>query len=444
MGMRKKNQSFFVSTRSKKVQMRVAVIGAGAAGLVSIKHSLDYECEVIAFEQSDRIGGTWVSTKEVGKNEHGLDVHSSMYESLTTNLPIEVMCYPGEEFPLNENSFVSSKVVLNYYEAYADKYNLRDKIKFEHHVIRVRPIENKLWEIIVKNLRSNVFEFFVSDAILICNGHFSSKFIPPYEGREIFKGKEIHSHDYRSPESFVDEEILVIGGNFSAVDIVHQTSEKAKHVTWSHHLSIEPDLKAFGDNVSQKPDVKCLNDSGAEFIDNTSKHFTTIFYCTGYQYNFSFLSVECGISTCDEYVKPLYKHCLNINHPTMGFIGLPNLICPNQLFSLQARFCLQFMSGCKTLRTKNEMMSDYLQDMDGRWKRGLQPRKAHVMGPDIQDEYYLDIAQTAGIEPLKPVIARMHKYTHFDRNKNFVNFRNKKFFIIDDESFETRPIKFRM
>lgn len=89
-------------------------------------------------------------------------------------------------------------------------------------------------------------------------------------------------------------------------------------------------------------------------------------------------------------------------------------------------------------------MSDYLQDMDGRWKRGLQPRKAHVMGPDIQDEYYLDIAQTAGIEPLKPVIARMHKYTHFDRNKNFVNFRNKKFFIIDDESFETRPIKFRM
>lgn len=207
--------------------MRIGVIGAGAAGLAAIKNSIDFGCEVIAFEQSETIGGTWVYSDRVGKDEHGLDVHSSMYKDLVTNLPIELMCYPNEPFPENETSFVSSDVILSYYESYADKHNLRDYIRFGHHVVRVRPLANDSWEVIVRNLSIDQHETFIFDAILICNGHFHSCYIPKYEG-EIFSGKQTHSHDYRSPETFKNEKILVIGGNFSAVDIVQQTAKYAE------------------------------------------------------------------------------------------------------------------------------------------------------------------------------------------------------------------------
>lgn len=420
--------------------MKIAVIGAGAAGLIAIKHAIEFDCEVIAFEQSDRVGGTWVYSEKIGKDKHGLDVHSSMYKNLETNLPIELMCYPNEPFPENKNSFVSSDIVLSYYESFADKYNLRDYIRFEYHVVRVKPSSDGKWEVIVKKLQNEAYEIHEFDAVLICNGHFYSPLIPSYDGRDEFKGRQMHSHDYRSPEAFKDEEILVIGGNFSAVDIVLQSSQFARTVTWSNHCIDEPDVAAFGTNVIQKPDVLKMTESSVEFIDETVLQFKTIIYCTGYEYKFPFLSVDCGISNCDDYVKPLYKHCLNINRPSMGFIGIPNLICPNQIFSLQSRFCLTFMTGRKLLPSKHEMMMDSEVDMEQRWISGLPKKKGHLMGPDVQDQYYIDLAATAEIEPIKPVIPRMHKFTNINRNKDFINFRSKKYHIIDDETFETHPI----
>lgn len=421
--------------------MKLAIIGAGAAGLIALKNSLDFGCEVIAFEQSGKVGGTWVYSDFVGKDQHGFNVQTSMYKDLVTNLPIELMCYPNEPFPENDESFVSSEVVLKYYESFADKYNLRDYIKFEHNVVRVRPLADNTWEVIVTSPLNENFVTYTFDAIIICTGHFHTSFIPDYDGREMFKGKQMHSHDYREPKPFKDEDVLVIGGNFSAVDIVQQTSKYAKSVTWSHHLKEKPDIEAFGANVTEKPDVLNLSERTVEFIDGSFAQPTVIVYCTGYDYKFPFLSVDCGISTCDDFVKPVFKHCLNINRPTMGFIGLANLICPNQVFCLQSRFCLTFMTGRKKLPTKQEMMKDLEDDLQVRSNvRRLPSKKNHLMGPDIQDEYYVDLARTSGVVPIQPVIPRMHKFTNLDRNRDFINFRRKKYFIIDDETFETQAI----
>lgn len=62
--------------------MKVAVIGAGAAGLVTVKHVLEagFDCEV--FEQTDKVGGTWNYTERVGTDENGLPIHTSMYDGV--------------------------------------------------------------------------------------------------------------------------------------------------------------------------------------------------------------------------------------------------------------------------------------------------------------------------------------------------------------------------
>jgi cation diffusion facilitator CzcD-associated flavoprotein CzcO len=48
------------------------------------------------------------------------------------------------------------------------------------------------------------------------------------ENSERFVGKIMHSHDYREGAPFKDQQVLVVGGSFSALDI---TMELAKWCT---------------------------------------------------------------------------------------------------------------------------------------------------------------------------------------------------------------------
>ncbi|SVC71725.1 uncharacterized protein METZ01_LOCUS324579, partial [marine metagenome] len=45
--------------------MKVAVIGAGPAGLVSARECLRQGCEVVVFEASESVGGVWVYSEKV-------------------------------------------------------------------------------------------------------------------------------------------------------------------------------------------------------------------------------------------------------------------------------------------------------------------------------------------------------------------------------------------
>lgn len=115
------------------------------------------------------------------------------------------------------------------------------------------------------------------------------------------------------------------------MDLAHEISKIADRVTLSHHLSELPKTE-FSANVDQKPDVMALTENGVIFTDRTSQDYSVIFYCTGYKYTFPFLSVDCGITCDDNYVRPLYKHCISINRPSLGFIGLPFYVCAMQMF----------------------------------------------------------------------------------------------------------------
>lgn len=44
---------------------------------------------------------------------------------------------------------------------------------------------------------------------------------------------------------------------------------------------------------------------------------------SGYLYSYPFLSENTSIHTDNNYVRPLYKQILNIEHPTMAFVGIP-------------------------------------------------------------------------------------------------------------------------
>lgn len=185
--------------------MKLAIIGAGVAGLAATRRGIEFGCEVTVFEQTDKVGGTWNFTEEIGKDKNGLDIHTSMYKNLVTNLPKEIMGYPDFPIPQQEKSFISSEDVLDYFNQFADKLELRKYIKFEHQVIRIRPLNDNTWELIVRNLPLDKYETLIFDAILICNGHFNTPFTSKIPGQDIYRGRQLHSHDFRDTESFKGE-----------------------------------------------------------------------------------------------------------------------------------------------------------------------------------------------------------------------------------------------
>ncbi len=65
--------------------VKVAVVGAGAAGLCAAKHVLASSnsfAPPVVFELGDNIGGTWIYDERVGTQDNGRPIHSSMYRDL--------------------------------------------------------------------------------------------------------------------------------------------------------------------------------------------------------------------------------------------------------------------------------------------------------------------------------------------------------------------------
>lgn len=69
-------------------------------------------------------------------------------------------------------------------------------------MVRVLPIENDKWEVIVKDLPNDRFTTQIYDAIFVCNGHFSEPLFPVIEDANGFKGRLMHSHDFRTADGF--------------------------------------------------------------------------------------------------------------------------------------------------------------------------------------------------------------------------------------------------
>ena len=188
------------------------------------------------------------------------------------------MDFPDFHLPNDTAPFPSRSFILNYIQSYANHFNLNQHIKFNHLVIRVRPIENDRWEIIVRNLLKDKFFTTIYDAVFVCNGRSSDPRIPKFKGANEFNGKLLHSRDFRSAKRFHGEDVLIIGYGASGIDLTKILSKVAKSVTTSTKKLIVNHAEF---NVTFKSPIKRFTADGVEFSDGTQKKFSTIIYATG-------------------------------------------------------------------------------------------------------------------------------------------------------------------
>lgn len=180
---------------------RVLVIGAGVSGICAAKNAVAKGFAVTVYEQTDNLGGLWNYTDQTGVDENGITTNY-MYKDLRTNVPKEIMRYLDYDVPVRNKSFLNTEEVLAYLKSYATHFNIADLVQFKHQVIRVLPTKDKLWEVLVKDLKSGSYSTEIFDFIMVCNGQQTCPFWPEIKGQDLFKGRKRHCIDFRRKEEF--------------------------------------------------------------------------------------------------------------------------------------------------------------------------------------------------------------------------------------------------
>ncbi|XP_011708343.1 PREDICTED: flavin-containing monooxygenase FMO GS-OX-like 4 isoform X1 [Wasmannia auropunctata] len=358
-------------------------------------------------------------------------VRESVYSGKTdklTNLPAKIMNFPDYiTMEGREPSCVSHQEVLNYLKDYADHFNLHRYIQFNTKVEHVRFVSSDCtrdkWSVQVRKLKTNKMELRYFDAIMICNGHYFDPYIPTITGIDSFSGIIMHSHAYRKPDEFSGKTVLILGAGSSGIDIGIDLSNQATCVYLSHnHDKLTSSLPS---NMIQVAGVESIHETTFYLKDGTTIDAIDVFlFCTGYKYNFPFLDENCGIQVDSNYVIPLYKHFVNIEHSSMCIIGIPTVVVPFPMFHMQVQFFLSLLQNRATLPTKLVMLENSIL-------RTPKKRHAHKL-MDRQWDYNDSLAIAGGFDRLPLFYKLGYEVWSVHRSMNLLRYKDSKFIISEN------------
>jgi dimethylaniline monooxygenase (N-oxide forming) len=189
----------------------LAIIGAGAAGLVTAKTLLarGYSCTV--FERSQALGGVWAA----GYSNFGLQVQRELYE------------FPDFPHQPDTPDFTPGEQVQQYLERYARRFGVWPTIRFDTSVTNVsKAPDGAGWKLTLEHdgaMRDERFDF-----VVVCTGLFSNKpHMPSFPGQDNFAGEIIHVSALRHREQLTNKKVAVVGFGKSASDAALESAATA-------------------------------------------------------------------------------------------------------------------------------------------------------------------------------------------------------------------------
>ena len=368
--------------------MSVAVIGAGAAGLITTHELVSAGLDVTVFEQSERVGGLWVYQESVESDPLGQRprerIHGSLYASLRANLPRDLMAFEDYTFDSAGGGhddwprYPGHAQVLEYLERFSVDAGIRPRIRFGCRVESICPDAHG-WRV-----DGEAF-----DAVAICNGHFSEPLVPDLPGLEDFRGEALHSHNYRGPEPFSGQRVLVLGASVSGPELARELATVADVVYFSGRTFRDPrSVGSRHDRITRCPPVaRFLADAVVLTDGQRIEGVDAILFCTGYHYRFPFLAPGV-VHVRNNRVRGLYRQLLAIDRPTLAFIGLPFRIVPFPLFQRQARWFAYLLARRFALPARAELRREHARKIRALRHAGVAERHFHRLDGDQFD--YLD------------------------------------------------------
>ncbi|KAK6081522.1 hypothetical protein SCUP234_04727 [Seiridium cupressi] len=208
-------------------KQRVAIIGAGISGLVSLKECLAEGIEADVLEGRPEIGGQWAY--QAGPDEKG-ELQSSMYDGVILNSCRDTTSF--SDFPIDparHGDYFTHRQMHQYILDYAAHFSLRKHISLATKVLDCAQTEEGKWVVKFQQAGHQPEER-TYDVLISATGINSLPIIPEFQGRDSFKGEFLHSHYYRTPGRFEGKRVVIIGAGSAAVDIASELAPGCKEV----------------------------------------------------------------------------------------------------------------------------------------------------------------------------------------------------------------------
>jgi hypothetical protein len=383
------------SNSAQNSALPVCIIGAGSSGICAAKALKEKGVVFDWFEIGSDIGGMWRY-----ENDNGL---SSAYRSLHIDTSRNNLGYSDFPIPDHYPDFLSHYQVIEYFEAYVERFGLRQHITFNTKVHKVEPQGDGSWRV---TLHTNEVRRY--RAVVVANGHLWDPRLPEFPGQ--FLGHAIHSHYYRTADPFKDKNVLIVGIGNSAVDIAVDVCKSAKktflstrrsawimpkyimgipidrwtsffvrrfklptrysraivqriaymvtgdqqrfgipkpkHPIWREHATLSQELIPYCGHgwIQIKPNVRQFKGEAVEFEDGSCQPIDAVIYATGYKTTFPFL--DSTVFAISDGNASLYRRIAPPGRPGLYMLGLVQPVGPTiPLVEVQAKWLAGVLCG---------------------------------------------------------------------------------------------------
>ncbi|KAF9525710.1 FAD/NAD(P)-binding domain-containing protein [Crepidotus variabilis] len=391
---------------------KVAVIGAGVSGMISYREFLKAGFDVHVFERDHLPGGNWYYTDEVPDKAPIPNAECTIGDYIPS-LPPKGVKFPYEQiyhgheakevarshrapkpvwksmtagpapdiqiddfpWPAGTPWELSNAQISGYLRAFAsyNGANSNDNNPRLSYNTRVELVEKHFdeegkeagWTLTLKtvtrtdvNSSKAVWTKQEFDAIVVATGRFNAPNIPNIPGLvewdKAFPNRVMHSRQYRHPESFTNQTVLVVGAASSGDQISREldthakkifTSIRADNSTVAHGTlkfllrPLPPSIEVVGEVKRFLPPTSTIGTSSIELANGTSlTGVDAIIFATGFRYSFPFLpqyhnpsvpndqtgpsNLPQPIVTDGTHLRNLYLDIFYIEEPTIGFVNM--------------------------------------------------------------------------------------------------------------------------
>jgi cation diffusion facilitator CzcD-associated flavoprotein CzcO len=196
----------------------IVVIGAGLSSAYHLKkRRLASGQGFIVLDQSPRPGGAW----------------QFRWPSLKLSTVNRIHDLPGMRFSeavdTEATEVEASVAVPRYFAAYERAFDLP-----VYRPVKVTVVCDRGERLRIETDRGS----FSARGVINATGTWEAAYIPEYPGAERFKGRQLHTKDYRTAEEFAGKHMIVVGGGISAIQLLDEVS-RVTTTTWVSGLPVE-------------------------------------------------------------------------------------------------------------------------------------------------------------------------------------------------------------
>ncbi|KAK4200502.1 hypothetical protein QBC40DRAFT_326537 [Triangularia verruculosa] len=462
----------------------IAVIGAGISGVCTAVHLLREGLAVTVFERSSIAGGVWhydgrtpvdppypsntpslgdyeISQRgdfsyatpppeqtdgarhknllqvEAAKHASDLEVLFSppgpCYAGLRNNVPTNLMASSLSAWPEGTEPVVSQRDVEHYVQSLAESHGVNAHTIFHTRVDEVRKTpDGSKWEVRSVTLEKAglgvrfIERLSLFDRVVVASGHYNMPRIPDIKGLSVWKAsfpsRIIHSKQYRNPERYRGQNVVILGAGVSALDICRELDAVANTSYQSvrggqFDLSASilppstnrvPEIAQFSldNDQTEQPFLKDGHPIPGRIILRNGQVVENIHHvvlATGYITSYPFLphlhSDIASITESGEHVvvtsdgsmaHNLHKDIFYIPDPTLAFVGVPYHVVTFSLFDVQAQVVARVFAGRARLPSQKSMREEYERKVSEKGL-GREFHSLHAMGKEV--EYVRDLVE---------------------------------------------------